>query len=105
MRRRYGRIWAMDAVRLRAVVRGRVQGVFFRGFTERSAAALGLRGWVRNRSDGGVEVLAEGPRADLLSFLEAIQRGPSPARVDAVEAEWLEASGEFPDFRIRSSLY
>jgi acylphosphatase len=95
----------MDAVRIRAVIRGRVQGVFFRGFTERSAAALGLQGWVRNRPDGSVEVLAEGSRADLQALLAALGRGPAAARVDAVETEWLEASGEFPDFRIRPLSY
>ena len=95
----------MKAVRVRAIVGGRVQGVFFRGFTERSAIGLGIRGWVRNQSDGRVEVLAEGTRENLLAFLAALGRGPAAARVDAVDTVWSEATGEFSEFRILSSTY
>lgn len=95
----------MDACRVRLVVRGRVQRVFFRGFTERRADALGLTGWVRNLADGGVEIVAEGPREKLRELVEAVGRGPAAARVERVETDWLEATGEFPGFRIRSSSY
>jgi acylphosphatase len=82
------------AERLRAVVRGRVQGVGFREFTRRRAAALGLSGWVRNRPDGAVELEAEGPRLALNELLRHLRTGPRLARVDAVDVGWLPATGE-----------
>lgn len=67
---------------VRFFVAGRVQGVGFRNFIAREAGALGLAGWVRNRSDGSVEALAAGPEATVAALLAAAQRGPSAARVD-----------------------
>jgi acylphosphatase len=67
------------------VVRGRVQGVGFRAFVEETAFALGLQGWVRNRRDGSIETVAAGPREAVDAFVEAVRRGPRPARVDAVK--------------------
>jgi acylphosphatase len=71
---------------LRAVVRGRVQGVGFRWFVTRCAERGGLAGRVRNLPDGGVEVLAQGPRDALDQLLDDLRRGPAAARVDDVEA-------------------
>lgn len=69
----------------RFVVRGRVQGVFFRQSAADQARALGLGGWVRNRSDGCVEGVAHGA-ADALERLHGwLQRGPPAARVEGVE--------------------
>ena len=65
---------------LRAVVRGRVQGVFFRDFVRRHADQLNLRGYVRNLPDGGVEVVAEGERPALERLLEYLKEGPPAAR-------------------------
>ena len=79
--------------RLHAVIHGEVQGVGFRYFMTRHAQARGLRGWVRNRSDGGVELVAEGERAKLDELLEAARLGPRHARVAGVEARWSEAKG------------
>lgn len=74
-------------VRRRLRVHGRVQGVFFRNWTVARAKALGLSGWVRNRSDGSVEILACGT-AEAVSALEALcGRGPPAAEVDRVAAE------------------
>lgn len=87
--------------RLHAIVHGRVQGVNFRYYTELKAAELGLTGWVRNRWDGTVETVAEGPRARLDQFLGWLHRGPSSARVDQVDVTWAEATGEFSDFRVK----
>jgi acylphosphatase len=84
--------------RLHAMVRGDVQGVGFRYFLMRQAHALGLRGWVRNRDDGSVEFVAEGPRPDLERLLEAARRGPSHARVTEVRADWSSASGGLDPF-------
>jgi acylphosphatase len=70
---------------LYVAVRGRVQGVGFRWFVRERARALGLTGWVRNRQDGSVEVLAEGSDTALREFLEVLRAGPSGARVSDVE--------------------
>lgn len=89
--------------RIRAVVRGTVQGVGFRWFVEREAVALGLYGWVRNLRDGSVEVVAEGP-ADLLDALAAaLAKGPSGSGVTAVETHREPATGEFTAFSIAPS--
>ena len=67
------------------VVRGRVQGVGFRWFVEREAKTLGISGWVRNNSDGSVQVLATGTRDQLFGLRSRLQQGPRAARVDDVE--------------------
>ncbi len=77
----------------RAVVRGIVQGVGFRFYAERTARALGVRGWVRNRPDGSVESVAEGDEAAVEEYLRRLERGPSGARVDGVEIEPLSPPG------------
>jgi acylphosphatase len=68
-------------------VHGRVQGVWYRGWTVDAARALGLTGWVRNRRDGSVEILAAGPEAALDALIAQCRRGPAAARVERVEAE------------------
>ena len=73
----------MKTVRLR--VTGRVQGVGYRAWATRNAAALGLRGWVRNRGDGAVELLATGPEDAVAAMIGAARRGPSTAQVAGVE--------------------
>ncbi|MCG8555189.1 MAG: acylphosphatase [Proteobacteria bacterium] len=90
----------MAQKRIRVVVRGRVQGVFFRASAQREAKRLGLTGWVRNRSDGAVEVMAEGEEDQVKDLLAWTQRGPSTARVDQVETYWRSYTGEYVDFRI-----
>ena len=84
----------MSEARARAVVRGRVQGVFFRAETRDRARSLGLSGWVRNAPDGSVEAVFEGDRERIESMLAWCRRGPSLARVDDVQAEWEEPRGE-----------
>ena len=85
---------------LHATVYGLVQGVNFRYYTRRTAQSLGLSGWVANRPDGSVEVMAEGPRPALEELLAFLQNGPSHARVDRVVPEWQAATGRFGDFWI-----
>ncbi len=87
--------------RLHARVTGRVQGVGFRFFVQKNATRLGVSGWVRNRWNGSVEVLAEGRRRDLKILLQALQRGPRPNTTRTVDHDWLEATGEFDTFQIR----
>jgi acylphosphatase len=80
---------------LHFLIRGRVQGVGFRWFVHREAAALGLRGWVRNTDSGEVEVVAAGEPADLEELRVKLRRGSLVSRVDAVvEHELTEAEGE-----------
>ena len=66
-------------------VRGRVQGVGYRYFVEHEARARGLEGWVRNRRDGSVEALFSGPAEAVAAMIAACRRGPSSARVEAVQ--------------------
>ncbi len=86
--------------RLQAVVRGRVQGVSFRYYTLERANALGLTGWVCNRPDRSVELVAEGPRSALDELVVFLRRGPSAARVTEVETHWLTATGQYDGFEI-----
>lgn len=86
--------------RLHATVFGRVQGVSFRFYTRDTASGLGLTGWVANRYDGSVEVVAEGPRAALDQLLEFLQQGPSMAQVEQVQHEFFPATREFKYFAI-----
>lgn len=77
----------------RFLVSGRVQGVGFRAFVAEAARAAGLAGWVRNLSDGRVEVFAEGAAGALEGLAAACARGPFLARVDHVVAETAAAEG------------
>lgn len=88
-------------LRLHATVTGMVQGVNFRWFTQRRASELGLDGFVRNLSDGSVELVAEGRRDALDRLLDAVRTGPPSAVVENVDAEWDEPSGEFHRFDIQ----
>lgn len=87
-------------VRVRAVVRGFVQGVSFRLKAQELAVHLGLMGTVRHAGDGVMEVEAEGPREKLAILVEWLHYGPPVAHVDAVEAKWGAAKGGFRGFAI-----
>jgi acylphosphatase len=82
---------------------GRVQGVFFRASTRDKAVLLGLRGWVRNRSDGTVEAVAEGDEAALQALVAWVHRGPPIADVTEVEVMWEEEAG-LRSFEVRPTL-
>ena len=71
----------------RLVIHGRVQGVFYRAWSIDEATKLGLRGWVRNRSDGSVEILVHGAEAEVTKMIELCREGPPAARVDRVDVE------------------
>jgi acylphosphatase len=90
-----------EHARLRAIVHGYVQGVGFRYFVVRQANALGVTGYVRNRWDGSVEVVAEGPRSLLEALLALLRRGPSEAEVERVDFSWEAYSGQFVRFEVR----
>jgi acylphosphatase len=86
---------------LRAVVRGRVQGVGFREFVLNRARFLAVSGYVRNLPDGrSLEVVAEGSRSELEQLLSYLREGPRLSRVGAVEADWGEPTGAYEGFGV-----
>jgi acylphosphatase len=89
-----------DLVRVRVFIGGRVQGVAYRFFAEKYASRLGVSGWVRNLPDGRVEILAEGSKAHVETFLTRLRDGPGLARIDSFEVLREPATGEFREFRI-----
>jgi acylphosphatase len=74
-----------EDVTRRLIVHGRVQGVWYRGWTVDQARSLGLDGWARNRSDGTVEILASGPEAAVAALIARCHEGPPAARVERVD--------------------
>ncbi len=84
------------------VVRGRVQGVYFRGSLKQQADMRGLSGWVRNRPDGSVEAVVQGPRAAVDSVVAWAQRGPRGARVESAEVHWPEVEALLDTFEVVS---
>jgi acylphosphatase len=75
-----------DTIR-HVTIRGRVQGVGYRYFVEHEARSRDLEGWVRNRRDGSVEAVFSGPAAAVTAMIAACRRGPSSARVQALQDE------------------
>lgn len=87
---------------VKAIVYGRVQGVFFRDFTSRQARELALVGYVRNLPGGSaVEVLAEGDKEELGKLVDWLGRGSPASAVERVESDWSEYTGSYQDFNIR----
>jgi len=80
--------------RAHVVIRGRVQGVFFRAEARERALSLGVAGWIRNNADGSVEAVFEGPEERVESLLRWCGHGPPGAVVEAVETRWEEPAGE-----------
>lgn len=83
-----------------ALFHGKVQGVFFRANCRDKARSLGVSGWVRNRSDGTVEMEAEGNENDLQELLDWCKTSQPHARVDRVELNWSTGKPEYREFRI-----
>jgi acylphosphatase len=89
---------ATDEIAVRVTIEGRVQGVWYRGWTEDQATELGLRGWVRNRRDGSVEAVFAGPGEVVRLMIERCREGPHAARVTGIE-QWPETEPVGPGFR------
>jgi acylphosphatase len=83
----------MARVGRHVIVRGRVQGVFFRAWTAEQAQALGVSGWVRNASDGSVEAHIEGDENGVQRLIELLHGGPPAAQVEKVDVEVAECKG------------
>ncbi len=89
-----------DETQVRAIVQGRVQGVYFRGATVEQARSLDLAGFARNLPDGSVEVVARGPKEGVDLLVEFLRRGPSLARVLKVDLDWDDTTGVTRPFGI-----
>ncbi|MEA3010802.1 MAG: acylphosphatase [Sphingomonadales bacterium] len=84
----------------RVRIHGRVQGVFFRNWTRDKALGLGLGGWVRNRLDGSVELVAHGDDEAVEALIAACRTGPPAARVERVEVKIAEGEGPMTGFQV-----
>ena len=89
-----------NQVRARAIISGRVQGVFFRMETKRAADRIGVFGSVRNLKDGSVEAVFEGDQDRINEILDWCRQGPPHADVTDVTAIWSDFTGEFNGFNI-----
>jgi len=87
--------------KVHVIIKGVVQGVSFRAWTVRQAKVQGLVGWVKNRSDGTLELVLEGKKEKLESFIKLCDDGPVCADVSTVDTAWSDSSGKFTDFHIR----
>ncbi|MEL4305572.1 acylphosphatase [Methanococcoides sp. LMO-2] len=82
-------------------VSGRVQGVYFRGFTQKVASGLGLVGYAQNLPDGRVKVIAQGKKALISELLDNLRIGPELSNVEDVDFKWIDPSDEFTEFFIK----
>jgi acylphosphatase len=90
-----------ELVRARAIISGKVQGVFFRMETLEEARRTGVSGWVKNKQDGTVEAVFEGQKALVDSIIQWCRKGPRASRVDNVNIGWEPYTGKFTGFSIR----
>ena len=91
----------MQLARVHLLIRGRVQGVYYRGFTRDIASHLGIRGWVRNLSDGSVEAVFEGNKEDIEQAIKHCHMGPPGAGVEDIGITWEDYKGDLRGFQIR----
>ncbi len=92
-------------VRALVVFKGRVQGVFFRMNTNKKATELGVNGWVRNVSNGTVEAVFEAEEEKVKEVIEWCSNKIPIARVDDVDIEWLDYTGEYDSFDVVKSKF
>ena len=89
-----------DKARAHIFISGLVQGVFFRENTRQEAEKLGIKGWVRNLSDGRVEAVFEGEKDRVGEMIEWAKVGPSSAKVENIDFNWEDFQGEFSEFNV-----
>ncbi|MBD3388124.1 MAG: acylphosphatase [Candidatus Altiarchaeales archaeon] len=89
------------AVRAHVIVRGRVQGVFYRQSTRDKSLATGVSGWVRNLRDGSVEAVFEGDPGSVKEMVSWCRRGPPTSRVEAVDVDWNEKPEGLAGYEVR----
>jgi len=90
----------MSNIRVRLIIEGRVQGVWFRESTRKEAVSLGVYGWVKNRPDGTVEALIEGPEDKVKKLVQWCRKGPPHAQVTQAHETQEEWEGEFSSFDV-----
>jgi len=90
-----------EKVRVHVLVHGVVQGIFFRTNTRSNAQILGVKGWVKNTKDGGIEAVFEGDKDRVEEMVEFCRKGPSGAVITDVKVEWQPYRAEFTDFEIK----
>jgi acylphosphatase len=90
----------MSMIRAHVIIRGMVQGVYFRAHTRDEAEAHHATGWVKNRKDGAVEAVFEGLEEDVQKVVSWCHNGPPWAQVTDVHVDWQDYKGEFENFRI-----
>jgi len=94
----------MEEIRAHIFVSGKVQGVYFRENTRKKANEFGVFGWVKNLTDGRVEVILEGNKEKVEQVIKWLKRGPLFAKVNNVEIDWEESKKEFNNFEIRYEI-
>jgi len=87
-------------VRAHLYIEGNVQGVFFRRSAKSKAGELGVVGLIRNRKDGSVEAIAQGPKIKVDAFIKWCKKGPPFAKVEKVEVEWKKNLEDFEEFEV-----
>ena len=86
--------------RAHITISGNVQGVGFRFFTSKQAQSLNLVGTVKNMPNGSVDILVEGDKSTIQTFIDHVRQGPRLADVNSVDIEWQEPQNEFNRFQI-----
>ena len=94
----------MEKISVHLIIEGRVQGVWYRGWTVQKATELGLSGWVRNRGDGSVEISVGGPKAKIKALISACYEGPPLAQVSHIQCDKVAEVYEMSGFKQRSSI-
>jgi acylphosphatase len=92
---------ALMMKKMHILVKGTVQGVYYRYNALKKAGEYHLTGWVRNRVDGSVEILCEGTEEDINNIVRWCKKGPERAYVSEIETTWEQHTGEFNVFEIR----
>ena len=91
----------MSKVRAHVFISGRVQGVFFRAYTQEAARARNIRGWVMNTRDRRVEAVLEGEKEQVEDMIKWCHQGSPMSQVSRVEVDWQEYTGEFGGFSVK----
>lgn len=84
----------------RIIIKGRVQGVFYRATAQEKAQELGLKGYVKNLEDGTVEALVQGDKAAIEIFIKWCHEGPPSSKVETINVEWQTSTERYSDFSI-----
>ncbi len=93
------RFWQVN-IEFHIFIKGRVQGVGFRWYANNLAQNLGVNGWVRNNADGSVEIVAQGNKENLISFVDKLKSGPPSANVVSLDKQEKKILEKYKDFKV-----